>query len=228
MNKTNQKMSADDVEALLPWYAAGTLDTREADEVEAAIAGDKELARRFGLVREEMTESILLNESLGAPSARVMENLFRAIDKEPKRRSSPARIGLGAWFADLFTPRAFAFAAGAAVIVIMLQAGFIVKMVQQDHSDSAPTFKTASAPAATTRGFEIGSFALMRFSPRASIGDITQFLDARDAAIVDGPRSGGMYRVRVARGFLSRDDLDRVVKEFQSASSLVSMAVPAE
>jgi hypothetical protein len=229
MNKTNQKMSADDVEALLPWYAAGTLDTREADEIEAAVAGDKELARRFGLVREEMTEAILLNESLGAPSARVMENLFKAIDKEPKRRSAPARIGLGAWLADLFTPRAYAFAAGAAVIVIMLQAGFIVKMAQQDHSDSAPTFKTASAPApaATTRGFEIGSFALMRFSPRASIGDITQFLDARDAAIVDGPRPGGMYRVRVARSFLSRDDLDRVVKEL-SASNLVIMAVPAE
>jgi len=33
MNKTNQKMSADDLEALLPWYAAGTLDAREADEV---------------------------------------------------------------------------------------------------------------------------------------------------------------------------------------------------
>ena len=27
MNKTNQKMSADDLEALLPWHAAGTLDS---------------------------------------------------------------------------------------------------------------------------------------------------------------------------------------------------------
>jgi len=232
MNKTNQKMSADDLEALLPWYAAGTLDSREADEVEAALAADTELARRFDLVREEMTEAILLNEALGVPSARVMENLFKAIDKERKTARAPAaRSGLGAWLTDLLTPRAFAFAAGAAVIIIMLQAGVITKMVLQDRSDSGASFETASAPAPVTRGFEIGSFALVRFAPQASIADITRFLDARDAVIVDGPRPGGpggMYRVRVARTYVGKDNLDRLIKEFQSSSNLVSMAVPTE
>ena len=89
MNKTNRKMSADDIEALLPWYVAGTLEPREAEEVEAALAADMELARRLELVREEMTEAVLLNEALGVPSARVMENLFKAIDKE--RKSGRAR-----------------------------------------------------------------------------------------------------------------------------------------
>src|SRR5216684_7802319 len=111
MNEANQKMSADDIEVLLPWYAAGTLDAREADQVEAAVAADAELSRRLDLVREEMNESILLNEALGVPSARVMENLFKAIDKERKIGRAPAGGGLG-WFADLFTPRAFAFADG--------------------------------------------------------------------------------------------------------------------
>jgi anti-sigma factor RsiW len=80
MNDTNQRLSADDIEALLPWYAAGTLDVREADQVEAALATDAELTRRLGLVREEMTEAVVLNESLGVPSARVMEKLFQVID----------------------------------------------------------------------------------------------------------------------------------------------------
>ena len=79
MNKTNQKMSAEDIEALLPWYAAGTLEPREADEVEAALAADTELARRLELVREEMTEAILLNEALGVPSARVMEKAGKVV-----------------------------------------------------------------------------------------------------------------------------------------------------
>src|SRR5215471_1410011 len=127
MNTTNQRMSADDIEALLPWYATGTLDRSEAAQVEAALAADPGLARRLDLVREEMTEAILLNEALGVPSARVMENLFKAIDKERKgTRTSTERGGLG-WLADLFTPRAFAFA--AAVIVIMLQAGVITKLL---------------------------------------------------------------------------------------------------
>jgi len=230
MNKTTQKMSADDLEALLPWYAAGTLDSREADEVEAALATDRELARRFDLVRDEMTETILLNEALGVPSARVMENLFKAIDKERKSARAPAaRIGLGAWLTDLFTPRAFAFAAGAAIVVIMLQAGVITKMVLQDRLEGGASFEPASAP--PTRGIEFGSYALVRFSPQATMADITRFLDSREAVIVDGPRPGGpggMYRVRVARISLGKDALERAVKEFQGSSNLVSMAVPTE
>jgi len=233
MNKTNQKMSADDIEALLPWYAAGTLDSREADEVEAALAADQELARRFDLVREEMTETILLNEALGVPSARVMENLFKAIDKERKNARAPAaQSGLGAWLADLLTPRAFAFAAGAAVIIIMLQAGVITKMMLQGAPQEigGGNFGTASA-CPPSCGPEMGSFVLVRFAPQASIADITRFLDSRDAVIVDGPRPGGaagMYRVRVAEMTLPKDQLDRVVKEFQSSGNLVSMVVPTE
>jgi hypothetical protein len=230
MNEANQKMSADDIEALLPWYAAGTLDAREADQVEAAVAADAELARRLDLVREEMNEAILLNEALGVPSARVMENLFKAIDRERRRARDPAAgRGLGGLLMNLFTPRAFAFAAGAAVVVVMLQAGVIAKLMLQDRVGSS--FETASAPPAATRGIEIGSFALVRFAPQANMGDVTRFLDARDAVIVDGPRPGGpggMYRVRIARNYVGKEELERLVKEFQSASNLVSMAVPAE
>jgi anti-sigma-K factor RskA len=79
-----------EIEALLPWYAAGTLNRHDADRVEQALAGDRELARRYDLVREELAETIHLNETLGAPSARAMEKLFAAIDAEevraPRRR----------------------------------------------------------------------------------------------------------------------------------------------
>ena len=230
MNQANQKMSADDIEALLPWYAAGTLDAREADQVEAALAADVELSRRLELAREEMAETVLLNESLGAPSPRVMENLFKAIDRERGRSRAPA-AGLGGWLMDLFTPRAFAFAAGAAVIIMALQAGVIAKLVLQDRVEARSPFETASAPPAATRGLEIGSFALVRFAPQASMADVTRFLDAHDAVIVDGPRPGGpggLYRVRVARRYVGKEELERLVKEFQSATNVISMAVPTE
>ena len=68
------------IEALLPWHAAGTLRPRDADRVEQALAGDSELARQSDLVREELVETIHLNETLGAPSVRAMEKLFAAID----------------------------------------------------------------------------------------------------------------------------------------------------
>ena len=86
MNMINNKEpERHEIEALLPWYAAGTLSRRDTDRVEQALASDRELARRYDLVREELTETIHLNETLGAPSARAMEKLFAAIDAEEVR-----------------------------------------------------------------------------------------------------------------------------------------------
>ena len=63
-------------------FAAGRLSRRDADRVEQALAGNRELARRYELVRRELTETIYLNETLGGPSARAAEKLFAAIDAE--------------------------------------------------------------------------------------------------------------------------------------------------
>jgi hypothetical protein len=78
----NKEREHHEIESLLPWHAAGTLDRSDAERVERALAEDGELARRYELVREELAETIRLNESLGAPSARAMEELFAAIDAE--------------------------------------------------------------------------------------------------------------------------------------------------
>lgn len=73
-----------DLELLLPWHAAGSLSQRDARRVEEALARDPELALQYAAIREECAETICLNESLGAPSARAMYKLFAAIDAEPK------------------------------------------------------------------------------------------------------------------------------------------------
>jgi hypothetical protein len=231
MNDTDQRLSADDIEALLPWYAAGTLDAQEADQVKAALAADAELSRRLDLVREEMNEAIVLNESLGVPSSRVMEKLFADIDRERRVVRDPATPGgFGGWLADLLTPRVFAFGAGAAMLLIALEAGVIAKLATQDRV-TPPSFEPTSARGSATRGFEIGAFALVRFSPQATMAEVTRFLDSRDAAIVDGPRPGGpgsLYRVRIARNYVPREELERLVRDFQSGSNLIAMAVPTE
>jgi anti-sigma-K factor RskA len=89
MNMINKEPERHEIEVLLPWHAAGTLSRRDADRVERALAADRELARCYDLVRQELAEAIHLNETLGAPSARATERLFAAIDAEaraPRRR----------------------------------------------------------------------------------------------------------------------------------------------
>ncbi len=125
MNTAQQE--PDDIETLLPWHAAGTLDRSDAKRVEDALSRDPELAKRYALVREELGEAIRLNESLGAPSTRVMETLFRKIDAEPARTP---RVSLNLaervseFFASL-SPRTLAWSATGAAVALLLQAGLI-------------------------------------------------------------------------------------------------------
>jgi hypothetical protein len=231
--KTNEKPSPHNIELLLPWHAAGTLNSRDAEDVDKALAQDEELARRFAVVRKEMTETIHLNEMLGAPSPRAMENLFKAIDKERKGVRSLPASGVGAWLADLFTPRvlvsrALVFSASGAALIMVLQAGIISEMMLADRRGGGATFETASAPISATRGIEMGSYALVRFAPQANIADLTKFLDSRGASIVDGPRLGGIFRVRISPFRLAPDEFAVAIKELRSASNLVSRADPTE
>jgi anti-sigma-K factor RskA len=60
MNMIDKESERYEIEALLPWYAAGTLSRHDADRVEQALAGDPELARRYDLVHKELAETIHL------------------------------------------------------------------------------------------------------------------------------------------------------------------------
>src|SRR6201987_2403421 len=90
-----------EIEMLLPWHAAGTLNARDARRVEEALARDPELAKQYAVIREEYAETIHLNESLGAPSVRAMQKLFAAIDGEPVRKPSLS-TGLSARVSEFF------------------------------------------------------------------------------------------------------------------------------
>jgi anti-sigma factor RsiW len=115
MNAKQEAPERQEIEELLPWHAAGTLSRRDAQRVEEALARDPELARRYALVREELGETISLNETLGAPSARALENLFAKIDAEPARQPTTSlNLGgrIGEFLAGL-SPRTLAWSATA-------------------------------------------------------------------------------------------------------------------
>src|ERR1700751_3907545 len=100
-SKNTMEKEPSEVELLLPWHAAGTLNERDARRVDEALARDPELARQYAVIREEYAETIDLNESLGAPSARAMHKLFAAIDAEPARKPRISR-NIAARFTGFF------------------------------------------------------------------------------------------------------------------------------
>ena len=221
MNTTNKEAHSD-IEELLPWHAAGTLSRSDARRVEEALASDPELARRYALVRDEFGETIILNETLGAPSAHAMEKLFAKIDAEPARRTAMSfnlAVRAAEFFAS-FSPRTLAFAGGAAVLAILLQAGFIAGVVIKEKNTNG--YETASAPTNPPAGE--GAFTLIRFAPQASGDDITKFLEANKFSMAAGPMAGGLYKVRVSMTALPKADLASLVKKLQGEKVVTFIA----
>jgi anti-sigma-K factor RskA len=211
---TAKEREPSEIEMLLPWYAAGTLDAAEARQVEAALAADPELAQRYEWVRTEFAQETSINAAAGEPSADDVKTLFAKIDALPAPARRPAASsGLAqrvAEFLASLSPRTLAWSAMAASLAIVLQAGLIAGIA---YKESTGGYQTASVPANTAGD---GAYVLMRFQPQASAGDIAAFMETNKLSIVGGPFGGALYRVRVAPTKLSKDDLARIVMTLQS------------
>lgn len=210
-----------ELEALLPFHAAGTLSLHDKRRVDAALAADQDLARQYKAIQDEYAETILLNESLGAPSVRAMQKLSALIDAEPARKPtivSNLIFKIGGFFSTL-SARALALSAIAAVALLLVQAGVISALLKGRLGDG---FETASFPAQTTAG----TFGLLRFAPNASINEISQLLITYDATIVSGPKAG-MFRIKFGQKVLSKEDAAQLLGRLQN-EKIVNLAVAAD
>ena len=220
-----------EIEMLLPFHAAGTLNARDARRVEEALASDPALARQYAVIREEYAETIGLNESLGAPSARAMQKLFAAIDAEPERKPQ-ASLRLSARVSEFFarlSPRTLAWSASLGAIALLLQAGVIGAVLMKKETAS---FQTASlslnepSSGPITRDLGVSAAptrALVRFAPEARMSDITTLLDNYQASIVDGAK-GGMFRLQFGNRAMSKDEAASLLARL-GREKIVSLAV---
>jgi hypothetical protein len=226
MSKKMLEQEPSEIEMLLPFHAAGTLNARDTRRVDEALAGDPELARQYAVIAEEYAETIHLNESLGAPSARAMQKLFAAIDAEPQRKRSASlnfSARVTAFFSSL-SPRTLAWSASLGALVLLLQAGVIGAILMRDQTS---TFQTASLStnAPNTRSLEGGAppRALVRFAPDALVAEIIAVLDGYQASIVDGPK-GGMFRLQFGNRAMTEDEVSGLMSKLQR-EKIVSLAV---
>jgi hypothetical protein len=215
-----------EIEMLLPWHAAGTLNARDARRVDEALARDPDLAKQYAVIQQEYAETIHLNESLGAPSARAMTKLFAAIDAEPSRKPSASlniSARVSAFFANL-SPRTLAWSASLGALALVLQAGVIGAVLV--NNQNAP-FQTASLstnePITRALGPEAPPRALVRFAPDARVADITALLDTYQASIVDGAK-GGLFRLQFGNKAMGKNELADLMSKLQS-EKIVSLAV---
>ena len=219
---TAKQNEPSEIELLLPWYAAGTLDPHESQQVERALASDPELAARYAWVRAELEQETHVSEAAGEPSARDVKTLFAKIDALPAQKSRTS-IDISARIAEFLaalSPRTLAWSAMAAALAIVLQAGFLAGFMLKEKSPGG--FETASAPANVSGE---GSYVLLRFQPQAAAADVANFLETNKLSIVGGPSTGGLYRVRVAPTKLAKADLMQIVNALQDNKVVGFIAV---
>ncbi len=212
-----------EISLLLPWYAAGTLSAAETRRVAAAIAQDPELARRLKDIREEAAETLLLNESLPAPSRRAADTLFAAIEAEQtvNPRTYTSKASLAGWLAEKMSglrPRTLALAAAAAIAVIAVQGGVILGQFAEPRQG----YEIATAPSTIDGGPQI----LVNFAPQASIADIESLLKDVGGTIIEGPHAGGLYRVRLSEG-TEAADVERVIGLLRDRPQIIRFVAPA-
>jgi anti-sigma factor RsiW len=232
LNRKMLEQEPGEIELLLPWYAAGTLNARDSRRVEDALARDPELGRQYAAIQQEYAETIALNETLGAPPMRAMQKLFAAIDAEPAQAASRPR-GLGAsllGFFETVSPRVLAWSAAFGALLVLVQAGIIGVVLLRPQT---ATFHTAeldinrperaapappSAPLTRALGLQTAMaapvHALVRFAPNTSVSDITTLLDGYQASIVGGAK-GGLFTLRLGDHPMSKEEAAGLIARLQ-------------
>ena len=212
-----------ELELLLPFYANGRISAADKARIEAALATDSELALRLDIIRDDMAETTLLNESLGAPSPRALDRLMAGMEAEPRKLGllAAAKGGFMIRLGNLLAaqpPRRLAWAGAAACALIAIQGAALTGVIMRERTG----FETASAPSQSSE-----RYVLLSFASDARAGDIASFFKRFDASVVDGPRANGFFKVRVGDASLSQAQVDAIAARMKSEAAIVRFVAPA-
>jgi hypothetical protein len=215
-----------EIELLLPWYEKGTLSAKDMQRVEAYLAAHPELRSQLGLIREEVAETIAGNEDLGMPGLDVRNRLMERIGAEDEAapKTSP---GFKDWLSRLLPSGlspGLTFAAAAAGLVIAVQAVLLVSILAGGQSGDG--YKVASG--GENRAVSPGSFALIRFTGSAKADDIAGLLRSINAVIVDGPKPGGGFKIRISSKTLPAQERDAILQKLRERGEIVAFVAPAQ
>lgn len=208
----------EEIEMLLPWFVTGKLDAADRAKVEAALTRDPSLRRQIELTREEQDVTFAANEAVPLPRTLSVDSGMKAVAAGTTLGARQAAGGLLETVRGFFampTAGAVKWATAAAVAIILLQAVTIGSLLPRDG------YQTASGGGAAA-----GTTAIVKFVDGAKVADIAAELSKLGMSIVDGPKPGGMFVVRVSPSKLSSAERTARVNELRRASSIVGAVLP--
>jgi len=206
----------DEVEMMLPFYVTGQLDHAEANEIDEYLKHHPDVARQLEFIRAERESTAASNAIYSSRPARSFDRVAAMIGKTPAQPTRAAGWGLD-WIKQLFampSSPALGFVGAAAAIVILLQAATIGTLVVAQYSG---IFTGASGGNAV----DAGTTVVVRFADDASAAAIADVLSGLGLKIVDGPRGGRLFTVRLGPKTMNEVERDRLIAALKARSDLI-------
>lgn len=219
--RTTEEIEREEIEMLLPWYATGRLDHADMAKVASYLVRHPHVARQFDLVRDEQEQTVAANEGLGSPSAGAIDRLMASAGRPggaPWRAGTPLFQRVAEFFTAP-TAGAVRWAAIAVAALIVIQAAAIATLVVNDRGG---TYQTASGE----RGGD-GVSALVVFTDQATAPAISRLLAEFDATIVDGPKPGGVYKIRLRTEDRPQTAPEELLRRLAERRGLVRTVLPS-
>lgn len=228
-NEPTELNERESIEAMLPWYERGQLDDADMKRVETYLASHPDMARQLALIEEERAETTLLNEARGAPGPGALDRLMDSIEAHEAANPSLASTKKAVWgwasrLVGAPVPASLQWVAAAAAILIVVQ-GVSLGVLMTSGAPQGPSYETASGPGQTAVK---GTFALIKFADEARANEINRFLTEMGFTVVEGPKPGGIFKIRISKDALDNTERDTILKELLAQQELISLALPAE
>jgi anti-sigma factor RsiW len=220
--QTAKEIEREEIEMLLPWYATGKLERADVAKVESYLARHPQMSAQLDLIRAEREQTALANEALGSPSAEARDRLMASLATARPASLAQRIVGSGLFqhLSGFFTApsaRGVQWAGLAAAALIVVQAAAITSLVVGGSGDS---YQTASGQN-IGNGFGTGVSALVVFADDAKAPAIARLLTEFNASIVDGPKPGGVYKIRLRTADQSQAAQDALVRRLAERRDVV-------
>ena len=176
----------DEIAALLPFYLTGGLEPKDRALVEEWLAEDPRAADALARLEDERAQVVAANEAI-TPPAGALGKFMQQLDDVPRSKHlssmSTKTSGLLQGLLAPFQLRSAGLAWGlsAVLLAVAIWQGILLT----NRGPASDDYVTASDPKAQVTS---GPSALIKFTPAATIAQITTVLRQADAVIASGPK----------------------------------------
>jgi anti-sigma factor RsiW len=208
----------EEIEKLLPWYVTGKLQHADMTKVETYLALHPGMAAQLDLIRAERQQTVRANEAIGAPAAGMLDRFTGSPPPIPRHLVGGRRLTGLVDFFKRPTARGMQWAAIVVGIIVLAQAVMIAGLLVS----SGHTYQVAAGPSSRD-----GWSALIAFTDDATAPAIARLLADFDIHIVDGPKPGGVYIIRVRTVAPSPRAEDALLRRLTERRDLVRFVAPS-